>query len=79
MDALLVVNAGSSSVKFQIFGLPEHGDPPRIIKGQADGIGTRPRLRAESSDGSPLIDKCYAPDEIADVPTAIAVAETGCG
>jgi acetate kinase len=74
MDALLVVNAGSSSVKFQIFGLPEHGDPARIIKGHVDGIGTRPRLRAESSDGSPLIDKPYAPNEIADVPAAIAVA-----
>ena len=48
MDALLVVNAGSSSVKFQIFGLPEHGDPPRLIKGQVDGIGTQPRLRAET-------------------------------
>ena len=73
MYALLVVNAGSSSVKFQIFGLPEHGDPPRIIKGQADG-SAQPRLRAESSDGSQLIDKSYAPNEIADVPAAIAVA-----
>ena len=72
MDALLVVNAGSSSVKFQIFGLPEHGDPPRLIKGQVDGIGTQPRLRAETSDGSLLIDRSYAPREIADVPAAIA-------
>jgi len=73
-DALLVVNAGSSSVKFQIFGLPEHEDPPRLIKGQVDGIGTRPRLRAETRDGSPLIDRSFAPDEIANVPAAIAVA-----
>jgi acetate kinase len=73
MDALLVVNAGSSSVKFQIFGLPEHGDPPRLIKGQVDGIGTQPRLRAETGDGSPLIDRSYSPREIADVPAAIAV------
>ena len=72
MDALLVVNAGSSSVKFQIFGLPENGDPPRLIKGQVDGIGTQPRLRAETGDGSPLIDRSYAPREIADVPAAIA-------
>lgn len=73
-DALLVVNAGSSSVKFQIFGLLEHEDPPRLIKGQVDGIGTRPRLRAETRDGSPLIDRSFAPDEIANVPAAIAVA-----
>jgi acetate kinase len=74
MDAILVVNAGSSSVKFQIFGQRASGGPQRLIKGQFDGIGTRPRLRAEARDGKPLIDKTYAAQEIADVATAIAVA-----
>jgi len=74
MDAILVVNAGSSSVKFQIFGLGTSGDPQRLIKGQIDGVGARPRLRAETHDGSPLIDKSYAPHEIADLPAAIAAA-----
>ncbi len=74
MDALLVVNAGSSSVKFQIFGLAASGDPQRIVKGQMDGIGTLPRLRAETQDAAPLIDKSYEPREIADVPAAIAAA-----
>ncbi len=71
MDAILVVNAGSSSVKFQIFALVNGGVPKRLVKGQMDGIGTRPRLRAESSDGSSLVDKLYRPDEIPDVPAAI--------
>jgi len=44
----------------------------RLIKGQLDGIGTRPRLSAERSDRSSLIDKTYASSEIADVPAAIA-------
>ncbi|TMH29130.1 MAG: acetate/propionate family kinase [Betaproteobacteria bacterium] len=70
MDAILVVNAGSSSIKFQIFGM-EGGAPRRLIKGQLDGIGTRPRLSAES-DKSSLIERTYASDEIADVPAAIA-------
>ena len=74
MDAILVVNAGSSSVKFQIFDQRASGGPQRLIKGQFDGIGTRPRLRAEARDGRPLIDKTYAAQEIADVATAIAVA-----
>ena len=74
MDAILVVNAGSSSVKFQIFDQRASGGPRRLIKGQFDGIGTRPRLRAEARDGKPLIDKTYAAQEIADVATAIAVA-----
>ncbi len=72
MDAILVVNAGSSSVKFQIFGIEKAGALRRLIKGQLDGIGTRPRLSAERSDRSSLIDKTYASSEIADVPAAIA-------
>jgi acetate kinase len=74
MDAILVVNAGSSSVKFQIFDQRVSGDPQRLIKGQFDGIGTRPRLRAEARDGKALIDKTYSPQEIADVATAIGAA-----
>jgi acetate kinase len=74
MDTVLVVNAGSSSVKFQIFALVDSGDPQRLIKGQFDGIGTRPRLRAEARDGTSLIDKIYTAQEIADVATAMAVA-----
>src|SRR5262249_33899950 len=74
MDAILVVNAGSSSVKFQVFGLADSGDPQRLIKGQFDGIGTRPRLRAEGRDKASLIDKTYTAQEIADVATAMGVA-----
>jgi acetate kinase len=74
MDAILVVNAGSSSVKFQIFEVPRRGQMSRLLKGQIDGIGTRPRLRAETCDGSPPVDKSYAPTEIADVAAAMAVA-----
>jgi acetate kinase len=74
MDAILVVNAGSSSVKFQIFDSSAPDAPRRLLKGQVDGIGARPRLRAEASDGSPLVDQSYAATEVADVPTATAVA-----
>jgi acetate kinase len=72
MDAILVVNAGSSSVKFQIFAIEEAGALRRLIKGQLEGIGTRPRLSAEGSDRSSLIDRTYASVDIADVPAAIA-------
>ena len=74
MDAILVVNAGSSSVKFQIFESSAPDAPRRLLKGQVDGIGARPRLRAEASDGSPLVDRSYAATEVADVPAATAVA-----
>jgi acetate kinase len=38
-DTILVVNAGSSSVKFQIFTVEGEGRLQRQIKGQVDGIG----------------------------------------
>jgi acetate kinase len=73
MDAILVVNAGSSSLKFQLFATGTGDDLKRLIKGQMDGVGTRPRLRAELADGKPLIDRTYAANEVADLPAAIAV------
>jgi acetate kinase len=73
MDPILVVNAGSSSVKFQVFATDAAG-PRRLLKGQVDGIGTKPRLRAEAADKKKLIDQTYAPDEMKDVPTALQTA-----
>lgn len=50
MDTILVANAGSSSVKFQVFAVEHDGSLKRQVKGQVDGIGTRPRLRATGAD-----------------------------
>jgi acetate kinase len=72
MDVILVVNAGSSSVKFQIFGVGENSAIERRIKGQIDGISARPRLTAEAADKSSLVDKTYAPNEVSDLPAATA-------
>ena len=74
MDTILVVNAGSSSVKFQVFETGGKSGLDRRIKGQMDGIGTRPRLRAEAADKTLLVDEAYPPERVADVPTALAVA-----
>jgi acetate kinase len=74
MDTILVVNAGSSSVKFQVFGADGKADPRCLIKGQVDGIGTRPRLRAESPGKGKLIDESYESERIADVPAALLTA-----
>src|SRR5262245_2031158 len=74
MHTILVVNAGSSSVKFQVFDADRGNELERLIKGQMSGIGTRPRLKAEATDGSLLIDQSYPPNDVADVATALAVA-----
>src|SRR5262249_54618853 len=76
MDTILVVNAGSSSVKFQVFDADGGTELKRLIKGQMSGIGTRPRLQAEAADKTPLIDQSYAPERVPDVATALAVAGT---
>jgi Short repeat of unknown function (DUF308) len=72
MDSILVVNAGASSVKFEVFVVDGRAKLTRKIKGQIDGIGTLPRLRlrASGANGTSLIDREY------DVraPTALAAA-----
>jgi acetate kinase len=72
MDTILVINAGSSSVKFQVFGIGASEPLQRLVKGQIDGIGSRPRLTAQASDKSSLIDSAYPSGDIPDVPAAIA-------
>ncbi len=74
MDTILVVNAGSSSVKFQVFELASGNTLRRLIKGQIDGIGTRPRLRAQAADQSVLMDQSYGPEQVTDVGAALGVA-----
>jgi acetate kinase len=74
MDTILVVNAGSSSVKFQVFAVDGDGRLQRQLKGQMDGIGSRPRLRATAANGDTLADRAYPIEAIADVSAAITVA-----
>src|SRR5574342_1431331 len=74
MDTILVVNAGSSSVKFQVFETQGNGGLARLIKGQMDGIGVPPRLRAAAADGTVLVDEAYASERVPDVAAALRMA-----
>jgi acetate kinase len=74
MDTILVVNAGSSSVKLQVFELGGGNTLRRLIKAQIDGIGTRPRLHAQAADQSVLMDQTYGPEQVSDVGAALGVA-----
>jgi acetate kinase len=71
---ILIVNAGSSSVKFQVFDTERPDALRRLLRGQLDGIGTQPRLRARADDQTQLIDQSYSTEEVSDVPAALAVA-----
>ena len=74
MDTILVVNAGSSSVKFQVFAVDGEGRLRREIKGQVDGIGSRPRLRATAAAGDAIADRVYPIENVPDVPAALMCA-----
>jgi acetate kinase len=74
MDAILVVNGGSSSVKFQVFGIDRAATLVRLVRGQMDGIGARPRLRAQANDKTVLVNREYSRNEVPNVGAAIAVA-----
>jgi len=74
MGAILVVNAGSSSLKFQVFATNGTNELRRLIKGEIEGIGTRPRLRAQDMHQKPLVDHSYAANDVADLPAAIQAA-----
>ena len=68
MEVILVLNAGSSSLKFQI--LAADAGLARQIRGQVDGIGVHPRLRATGADGEVLVDRTWAPADLPDLPAA---------
>ena len=56
MDShLLVLNAGSSSLKFSVFRRESAGWHPDV-RGQIDGIGTAPRFSARDDGGVRIAD-----------------------
>jgi acetate kinase len=70
-DTILVINAGSSSIKFSVYEVAEGTALAPAYKGQIEGIGTRPRLRVRDRGGGSLVDTPFEAAEVADVPAAI--------
>ena len=58
MDAyVLVLNAGSSSLKFSMFQRPEGGAWLVGARGQIEGIGTSPTFLVKGANGQKLVDE----------------------
>jgi acetate kinase len=70
-ETILVVNAGSSSIKFQLFLVAAHDELRRSLKGQIEGIGVRPRLIAKQTEGQQPIEEEWPAPEVATVPKAL--------
>jgi acetate kinase len=60
-DAILVLNAGSSSLKFSVFGAE---DPPEsLLRGQVEGLFTEPRFVARDAAGKTVGERVWPAGE----------------
>ncbi len=65
-QAILVINAGSSSLKFSVFRDGGPGDPVATINGQISGIGTAPVFEAKNAQRQSLAGKSWTAGEASD-------------
>jgi acetate kinase len=70
-DTILIINAGSSSIKFQLFAIKPGDQLDRQLKGQIEGIGTRPRLFAKDTNGACAVDKSWKTQEVSELHHAL--------
>src|SRR5262245_13858713 len=67
----LVLNAGSSSLKFCVYRRPD-GQPWRLeARGQIEGIGTKPHLKAKDDAGGVLLDQALDGKTVRDGKSAL--------
>ncbi len=71
--SILVVNAGSSSLKFSLFR-DEGNELHLALRGQIDGVGTQPRLRIRDATGATLVARDYGAAAVPSVAEAIDLA-----
>jgi len=61
-DYVLVLNAGSSSLKFCVYKPRDNGELDMLMGGQIEAIGTSPSLKAKDKAGASLINKILDAD-----------------
>jgi len=57
-EVILVINAGSSSIKFSVF-ISGKADPELHIRGQVEGLFTSPHFVAKNAEGAVMSDKSW--------------------
>ncbi len=75
-EAILVLNAGSSSIKFELFDVVGDAAETRL-DGQMEGIGAAPRLIARDAQRKVLADRRWAGPDVADHAAALGVIMGG--
>lgn len=61
-DAILVLNGGSSSLKFAVF--QGRDDLPLLVRGSVSSIGQRPRLHVSPTATTPSFDRSLGDEPI---------------
>src|SRR5688572_12218009 len=69
-ERILVVNTGSSSIKFQLFSVTSRNELRSTLKGQIEGVGARPRLVSHNGDKERLVDSEWPAAEVDSIPKA---------
>jgi acetate kinase len=59
---ILVINAGSSSIKFSGYDTRGEGKPVLLFKGQIERIGSAPHMSATNANGVSIAEKRWPPD-----------------
>ena len=71
-DYAVVINAGSSSLKFSVFRQPASAAWQVEARGQIEGIGTAPQMSAKDGAGQPILDR-RLDDAVRDASSALKV------
>lgn len=61
--ALLIINAGSSSIKFCGYEVTPSADPLLLFKGQIEGIGRAPHMSASDAAGTSIAEKRWPAED----------------
>lgn len=59
---ILVINAGSSSIKFSGYEAAENADPLPLLKGEIEGIGLAPHMSAQDATGADIAEQRWPAD-----------------
>jgi len=70
-ETVLCLNAGSSSIKFELFEVMPRDELQLAFRGQLEGIGVQPHLTAKGGGDVPLIDRTYTVQEVPNVAAAM--------
>jgi acetate kinase len=70
-DTILVINAGSSSIKFQLFAISSEGGLDRQLKGQIEGIGVNPHLIVKDATGAVLKEASWPGPDVPAAPEGL--------